>query len=816
MKYGKFIHHNAQEVKKGWSAWNITFYNSREYTLEAREGILALRREFSVANEKKLEKAVINATSLGIFRLFINGNEIGKSDLLKPTWTDYRRRVFEYQYDVTELCRGGGVITAEVSTGWWCGRISFGVYGWKKNAFCGELILTYSDGSEEIIATDESWDVTLGTQTRTADIWDGQFDDFTLPTVFDSPESYVWKKADIFDLFDGEIVEFEGERVTVRENLTRVPMSAVKYIGTNKGGTDYGEVNVNYEKCGPSCEKVALKKGETLLLDMEQDMVGRPVISIEAKRGTTVETFFSEMLNDSGDKKRGNDGPKGSAYIKNYRTALARYKFVASGDKNETRFPTHVFYGFRYLEICADDDIVINSVKCEVIGSDIHETGSFSCSDEEVNKLYSNIVWGFRGNYLSVPTDCPQRDERLGWTGDTQIFCPAAAYLGDVYSFLRKWLGDARDSQHGYEGGYCDVIPRVFASLESSANAAWGDAGIIVPYYLYLMYNDLDVIKEHFDSMEWYMRHLERFGLDGPRATYGDWLNYDVTDKAYVSVCYYAFDAYLMAKYSRLLGKADRAEYYEKLHAKVLEHWAEKYLDGDELKIKTQTAYILAFAFDLVPERLFEKFKALLRGLIIGNGYKLSTGFVGTGLLLDTLSKIGENELCFSLLLQTEDPSWLYSVRQGATTVWERWNSYTFEKGFGAYEMNSFNHYAYGVVARWLYSGMCGIKPLEDYGFEKFVLEPTPDLRSFIPDGQKRITHANASYNSRFGLIESSWRIDGDMVFYSFTIPESTTATIKLFGKVISVNGKEIEHETVDKKAVFTLGGGKYEVITTA
>ncbi len=813
MKLGKFVYHSSQEIKKGWSAWNITFYNSREYTLEARDGILAVRRTFDINQNKTLKTAVIRATSLGIFRMFINGNEIGKNDLLKPTWTDYRRRVFEYQYDVTELCREGGVITAEVSTGWWCGRISFGIYGWKKNAFCGELVLTYTDGSEDIIATDESWDVAMGTQTRTADIWDGQFDDYTMPTVFDSPESYTWKKAEIFDEFDGEIVEFEGERVTVRENLTRTPAEAVKYLGVIDNKTDYGEVNVIYKKSGEMCENVILKKGETLLLDMMQNMVGRPVISFSAKRGTTIETFFAEMLNDSGDKKRGNDGPMGSAYIKNYRTALARYKFIASGDETETRFPTHVFYGFRYLEICADDDIVINSVRCEVIGSDIRETGSFSCSDEEVNKLYSNIVWGFRGNYLSVPTDCPQRDERHGWTGDTQIFCPAAAYLGDVQSFLRKWLGDARDSQYGYEGGYCDVIPRVFASLENSANAAWGDAGIIVPYYLYLMYNDLDVIKEHFDSMEWYMRHLERFGLDGPRATYGDWLNYDVTDKAYVSACYYVYDAYLMAKYSRLIGKTNRAEYYESLHAKVVDHWAENYLDGDELRIKTQTAYILAFAFDLVPERLFGKFKDMLRKLIIDNGYKLSTGFVGTGLLLDTLAKIGENDLCFSLLLQTEDPSWLYSVRQGATTVWERWNSYTLEKGFGAFEMNSFNHYAYGVVARWLYSGMCGIKPIEGYGFEKFILEPTPDVRDFIPDGQNRITNAKASYNSRFGLIESGWRIDGDSIVYSFTIPENTVATIKICGDTMFVNGKEIEHDKINGKAVFTLGCGKYEII---
>jgi alpha-L-rhamnosidase len=555
-----------------------------------------------------------------------------------------------------------------------------------------------------------------------------------------------------------------------------------------------------------------------VILDLGQEIVGWPKITFNAEKGTSLEVFFAELLNDSGVRSRGNDGPKGSMYIENYRSALARYFVIASGEENETRAPSHCFYGFRYIEIRPDRDIELVSVVGQVVGSDLTEGGTFTCDDPEVNQLYSNIVWGMRGNYLYIPTDCPQRNERLGWTGDTQIFCGAASYIANIRPFMHKWLLDARDSQQGYEGAYGDIIPRT--NIVGCGNAAWGDAGIIVPYRLWLMYHDEEIVRTHYDSMEYYMEYLTRNGLKGPNPVYGDWLNYDITDKAYISACYYAYDADLMARFSNILGKTDRAEHYAKLREDIVNEWKKNYIKDGYLTINTQCAYLLAFAFDLVPAELEKQFKERLRSLIVDNDYTLSTGFVGTGVLCQTLDKADMNDLAYSLLLQTKDPSWLYSVRQGATTVWERWNSYTKEKGFGDVGMNSFNHYAYGAVAEWLYSGVCGICPDEnDTGFRHFIVRPNPDLRTFIPEGQKRICSAKATYTSDHGKIESAWALKDGAYYYTVVIPEGTSATVSLItdSDVLTFNTLEVKAEELNAKRngnrlEFELGAGKYVI----
>ena len=420
-----------------------------------------------------------------------------------------------------------------------------------------------------------------------------------------------------------------------------------------------------------------------------------------------------------------------------------------------------------------------------------------------------------KGNYLSIPTDCPQRDERLGWTGDTQIFCSAASYIADTYAFLRKWLGDARDSQYGFDGEYCDVIPRIF-DKGHGANAAWGDAGLIVTHRMWLFYGNDGIIKENYSAMEEYMDCLTRYGLEGPNTAYGDWLNYEITDKRYIAVCYYYYDACLMELFSRVLGKADREEHYRKLKEDILAHYFEKYVAGGEITEKTQTGYILPLAFDMIEGELYEKTVKLLEKKIVDNNYTLSTGFVGTGILNQTLAKVGLNDLAYSLLLQTNDPSWLYSVRQGATTVWERWNSYTHETGFGNVSMNSFNHYAYGAVAEWMYANMAGIRPDPDApGFNgSCILAPMPDTRDVIPEGQKRITMASASYKG----ITSRWEYENGEFVWSCTIPDGK-AKIEfplLNGrKDVEINGvkftaKELFGVISGKKMTFILPAGEY------
>ncbi len=816
MEKGIFITDRESRTENKSSFWDSSYKNNYGLTLEPGPGILTLKKEFRTRN-REIVRAVVRSTALGVYVMYLNGAEIG-NDELKPGWTDYHSRVFENEYDVTELVRENNLFVAEVSGGWWSGRISFGVYGYKPCAFCGEIEIVYSDGTKEIVATDGTWDSTVCGPVLTAEIWEGEYFDARIPHASVTPEAHEWRKAIPFTDYSCRITPMIGQPVGVTGELE--PVSSTVHSGVRDNGTTFGEIIVSRRKFGGECQTENLSRSEAVIFDFGQNMVGRPEITVISEPGTRIELFFAEMLNDSGDRSRGNDGPGGSMYIENYRTALSRNVFVTSGglEKFEVR---HTFHGFRYAEIRCDKDIRIISVRGKVIGSLLGESGTFSCDHPEVNALYSNIVWGMKGNYLSIPTDCPQRDERLGWTGDTQIFCRTGSYLCDNRDFMRKWLGDLRDSQEGFDGAYGDVAPRVLLGKEP--NSAWGDAGIIVPYNIWLMYGDKTVISEHFESMERYMKFLERYGTEGAATAYGDWLCYDVTDKRFVSVSYYAYDAKLMALYSRLLGMPEKETYYLGLFRKIREHWTERYVEGDRLSADTQTGYILALAFGLVEGELKNAFITRLAEKIKENDYTLSTGFLGTGMMGRTLSECGLHKYLYSLLLQTKDPSWLYSVRQGATTVWERWNSYTRERGFGNVEMNSFNHYSYGAIAEWFYSGICGITPAEETpGFAGFLLRPTPDERtaSEIPEGQRRINSACATYRSASGVITSGWTRYGDNVTYRFTVPKDTRATVGLIcpdGKMI-FNGADIEADELcgfrreGERAVFELGYGNYTV----
>ena len=824
MKKAVFVS-NPNDVKvtyeHPWKRPEGMVFNSKQIDFEPGNGLVLFAREFGL--KKPVSRVMLRATALGIFELYLNGRRVGggtdnsEFDELKPTWTDYRSRVFEYEYDITGLCTASNRITAEVSPGWWSGRISFGFYGFRPSAFCGEIEIMYEDGVNEIIS--DGWQTAIGGPVRRADIWDGEYYDARVSDPAINPGAYKWIDAVAASDITCDIVTPVGRPVRRIDRLTRVPQSAVVHCGTVDNGTDYGEIKVISRRISAGCECMTLKAGQSVILDFGQNIVGRPEICVSAPCGTVIKGYFAELLNDSGLASRGNDGPRGSMYIKNYRSALARYTYVAAGDGIERFEPLHTFYGFRYFELTADRDIEILSVRGMVLTSDIAEVGHIETDNHKVNQLISNIVWGQRGNYLSVPTDCPQRDERLGWTGDTQIFCGAASYLCDIDGFMKKWLGDARDSQAGEGGAYCDVIPRVFAG-GNNGNAAWGDAGLIVPYRLWLMYRDYDTVAEHYDSMEQYMNYLSQFGLKGPNTAYGDWLNYDVTDKRYIAVCYYACDAQLMVRFSEILGKADRAEYYRVLETRIKQYFAENYIVDGQLTQTTQTACLLALKFHMVPEQMRSEIVKLLERKIIDNNYTLSTGFVGTGVLNQTLSEVGLDDLCYSLLLQTADPSWLYSVNQGATTIWERWNSYTLERGFGDVGMNSFNHYAYGAVAEWMFSGMAGICPEEQYpGFERFRLAPKPDMRTVLPEGQSRINRVRASYDSIKGHIGSAWcRVD-DGFEYEFEIPSGTVADVTLPGQWerININGldfvpAELGAKTDGAGISFTLEAGKYRI----
>ncbi len=498
MKTSRLITHPNFSTKKPEMPWANIQFQTIDTPFIPGEGILNLKKSFSLDKEN-VSKITVKATALGIFDMYLNGKRIGEdengyADEYKPGWTDYRVRVYEYEYDITKLCEKDNLFVAEVSDGWWSGRISFNMYGTRPTAFAAEIEIEYKDGKKEIIGTDESWDTSICGPVLRADIWDGEYYDSTIPKPCIFPEAHKWEKAVGYE-YEGQILKKVGPSIRVRPELTRHPISAVKHMGTIDNGTEYGEINVISKKIGTGCEKTVLKSGEALILDMGQDMVGRPVISFKAPKGAKVRTHVAEMLNDSGEGSRGNDGPKGSIYVKNYRSALARSLYVASGDGIEAYHVKHTFFGFRYVELRCDADIEIISVEGQVICSAFEDNGTFTCDHPDVNQLYSNVVWGMRGNYLSIPTDCPQRDERLGWTGDTQIFCGAASYIGNIQSFMHKWLYDLSDTQIGGNGAYGDFAPLV---MPWRGNAAWGDAGLVVPHRIWLMYGDEEIVARQY------------------------------------------------------------------------------------------------------------------------------------------------------------------------------------------------------------------------------------------------------------------------------------------------------------------------------
>jgi len=826
IKNAKFICTHEKMGERDTAAF-ATSFNSKSTPYDFDRGTASFRK--TVELPEKPESAVVTVTALGIFDLFINGKRVGETkndgsvvfDEYKPGWTDYHKRVIAYTYNVASyLEKGANTFYAVVSSGWWTGRISFGVYGRLDCAFilageakCGGKTVRFS--------TDGSWEGAILGPVMFGDIWDGEFYDARI-SYGDVMASEKWMPADIFEGFEGEISDHTEPPIREKTQLARRPVSAVCYSGTKDNGTDHGEINVLYRKIGDGCEDTSLMPGQTLLLDFAQNMVGRPAFRVIAERGTRITLYFAELLNDSGEDSRGNDGPAGSAYVKNYRSAKSRVVYIASGEKDgEYFFPTHSFYGFRYIEAESSKPCEILSVTGQVIGSEYRETSSFTTSDREINKLFENIVWGQRGNYFSIATDCPQRDERLGWTGDTQIFSEAALYNGDVGSFLRKWLRDLRDSQLD-SGAYTDVAPFCVAG---AGNAAWGDAGIIVPYNVYRVYGDKAVLEECFESMEKYMDFVGSRGMEGHEARYGDWLAYEPTSKKNIILCLWANDADIMEKVSRVLEKEEKAEKYAKLLSDIKAEYARLFIENGEIREKSQTAYILALAYNMAPKDVLEKAAASLREKIKGNGYRLSTGFIGTGLINATLSRYGMSDLAYSLLCQTEDPSWLYSVRQGATTVWERWNSYTKKSGFGDMGMNSFNHYAYGAVCAWMFSYMAGIACDDDApGFRSFVYRPVPDMRdpSALPDGQKRIDFVKASYDSPAGTISSAWTRTDSGFIYTLSVPEGATAHCRITAPSadkVTVNGFAVsdcaEISGCDAGCVgFDLTAGKYEIIT--
>ena len=689
-----------------------------------------LRKLFKLAAAPR--EARLYITSRGIFEPGLNGKRIG-ADHLTPGWTDYRHR-FEYlTYDVTEQLRAGdNTLSALLADGWYCGHLGWGSsrdrYG-DTPALLAVLRLVGDDGSVRWIGTDSTWHASTG-PVLDADIYHGES-------------------------FDARLSFGKSEKPAKILAFPRLPVA----------GKAFGRVRTIEELKALKLTEPAAGRH---VFDLGQNMVGSVRVRIRAPRGTKVTLRFAEMLH-----------PDGTLYTENYRKARSTDTYVCSGDGVETYSPRFTFHGFRYVELSGlKAKPRIDAVTGLVWHSEMASTGTFECSDPRVNQLQSNIRWGQKGNFLDIPTDCPQRDERLGWTGDAQVFIPTAAFNHDVASFFRKWARDMADGQHP-SGAFPDIAPDVFFSTDSEnprGNAAWSDAGVICPWTVYQKYGDIRILEENYAPMKRWIAFMERqsAGLIRPDTTYGDWLAPDAarcdrtaTPCDLIGTAYFARCTEIVSAIAAVIGRAGDARKYAALHRRIVAAFNREFVSpAARLAGDTQTAYLLALAFDLLPEARRPAAVAHLERTLRRRDDRLSTGFVGTPLLCPVLSRFGRHDLACKLLFNEDYPSWLLQVKNGATTMWEKWDSWTPDKGFGDAGMNSFNHYAYGAVGQWLYATVAGIAELAP-GYKKILLRPVPD---------ERLTHASASLETPYGLVSSAWKRSGKSFRWTVVVPPNTAA----------------------------------------
>jgi alpha-L-rhamnosidase len=624
--------------------------------------------------------------------------------------------------------------------------------------------------------------------------------------------------------FSGEILPMAGPPIRLREDLAMEPGGAYVWQGVEGADEDhFGKVIVRRKLVTRHSSLVtddggsaAIAPGETCIIDFGQNCAAVPEFVFSADRGVTLTARPAEMLNDgNGDKARHCDGPGGSAYFAEYRKARTRAQYTFAGTAEERYHPSFTFFGGRYLSVTADGPVEIRRVRWIPVSSIVAEaeTGFLETGDASLNRFIQNVLWGQRSNYLSIPTDCPQRAERLGWTADTQIFAKAACYNADVRDFLRKWMRDMRDSQRP-DGGFPGVAP-VGMIGANEHQFGWADAGIIVPYTLWRHYGDTEIVRENWEAMERYVALVEKMKFDSPQARehqWADWLSLEkletASGRAYVSgiknvppvkedalvlwryfgACYWLQDALMMAEMAPcaegargVRGESPRRSYRD-MASQARSYIRDNFIDPSDgmlipLFRDMQTPALFALKLGILDEGPARATRDALLANIRDHGSCLQTGFLGTAMILDVLTdQCDAIDVAYTLLLQHGFPSWLYSVDQGATTVWESWDAYTVAHGFSP-GLRSFNHYAYGAIVAWMYRTMAGIRedPTEG-GFRHFVLAPRPD---------PRMGHCTARYRSPSGEIESSWRYAADGKWtWRFTIPAGTTATVVVPGEL--------------------------------
>ena len=731
------------------------------------DGAPLLRTEFGLADgHGPVTRATLHATAHGVFEAHLNGQPVS-DDVLSPGWSSYEWRLRYRSYDVTALLQPTSVLGIALGNGWFRGRLGWGgaraLYG-KELAALAQLEVEFSDGYVQTVVTDESW--TAGpSAVLFNDLYDGQaidarrYSDAWLEPGFSDE---AWTGVHPAELDFSTLTPYIGPPVRRQEELPPIK------IWTSPTGKT--------------------------LVDFGQNLVGWIRASVQGPAGTTITLRHAEVLE------------KEELGTRPLRTAKATDRFILSGGEDVFE-PTFTFHGFRYVEVDGwPGELTSDTLTAVVVSSELRRIGEFECSDEMLNQLHRNVVWGLRGNFLDVPTDCPQRDERLGWTGDIAVFTPTASYLFDVDDFLRDWLNDLAAEQQAADGLVPSVVPDVLKYVERPAGwpipdttAIWSDAAVWVPWSLWWAYGDLQVLADQFDSMVAHVRRIESklstTGLWDEGFQFGDWLDPTAppdepgvsrADNGVVATACLYRDAHIVRDAATLLGRHEDAEHFASLAERTRAAFNEHYVRPEGIiHSDAETPYALAIVFGLLDPEDEQLAGKRLADLVAESGYHIRTGFAGTPFITHALTQTGHLEAAYRLLLQTECPSWLYPVTMGATTIWERWDSMLPDGTINPGQMTSFNHYAFGAVAYWMHQIIGGIAPLEP-GYSRVLIAPQPggDIR-----------WARSSLESRHGKISVSWSQDHDgPIELDVAVPDGVTALVQLPGTPAQELGRGQHH----------------------
>ena len=747
------------------------------------------RKEFNIG--KNVSSARIYVTSHGLYEMHLNGKKVG-DQVLTPGWTSYSKRLQYQVYDVTDMLKkGDNAIGAVLGDGWYRGSLAWSrnwaIYGKTIGLFM-QLKIVHTDGSETVITTDESWKALKDGAIRMNDIYNGETYDGSKKLTGWNLQGYDdsrWTKVRIGN-YKFNLIASEGPPVRKIQEI-----KPVRIFRTPMG---------------------------SLIADMGQNMVGWIRLKVTGDRGTVVTLRHAEVMDKYGE-----------FYTENLRAAKCQLTYTLAGTGEEVYEPRFTFMGFRFVEVTGfPGELTADNLTGVVIHSDMEITGSYECSNPLINQLQHNIQWGQKGNFVDVPTDCPQRDERLGWTGDAQAFCRTAAYNMNVAGFFSKWLKDvAADQRAG--GEIPVVIPDVLnpqGSEKAQTSAGWGDVAVIAPWTMYQVYGDKDLLRTQYPSMLAWVEYIKKTAGDdyiwNNGSIYGDWLFYHPpvnnhpepdghTDHDFIATAFYAYSTQLLIEAATLFGQSEDAGVFRAIHEKIKEVFVDEYITkAGRVGTNSQTSYVLALMFDLLPENLRPKAAKFLVDDIKSRGNRLSTGFLGTVYLCHVLSDNGYMDVAYDLLLQESYPSWLYPVKMGATTIWERWDGQKTDSTFQDPGMNSFNHYAYGAIGDWMYRVSAGIE-IAKPGYKHIAIQPHPT---------RRLTYSKASFESSYGTISSGWERNGSKIIVRTTIPANTIATVKLpvtSAALVTDNGKSISDNTNFKnirvegnELFFEAGSGNY------